>query len=220
MNTQGRIAEILTNEQLMKIPVKDNGEKLVNLAEYSDSFVIEIEETSKKMQALEKGVCFSRESVGKMLAKAQELLPKGYRFKIVDAYRPMSAQKEVYMQVFDDFKKLHKDWSDAQLESETDKWVANPKVIPPHTTGGALDLTIIDDKNLELDMGTQINTSDAKAYTLSEDLKDSAKKNREILINAMIGVGFVNNPREWWHWSYGDRRWAATMKTSAIYGSV
>ena len=42
---------------------------------------------------------------------------------------------------------------------------------------------------------------------------------RELLINIMTKVGFVNYPLEWWHWSYGDRYWAAVNKTESIYGA-
>ena len=37
----------------------------------------------------------------------------------------------------------------------------------------------------------------------------------------MKKAGFVNYPPEWWHWSYGDRYWAAALnKKFAIYKGI
>ena len=48
-----------------------------------------------------------------------------------------------------------------------------------------------------------------------------ARANRELLAQVLRGVGLVNYPTEWWHWSYGDRYWALmTGATSAVYGPV
>jgi zinc D-Ala-D-Ala dipeptidase len=45
------------------------------------------------------------------------------------------------------------------------------------------------------------------------------KQRREILRSAMRLAGFVNYPLEWWHFSFGDRMWAAYAGTRrAIYG--
>jgi hypothetical protein len=39
-------------------------------------------------------------------------------------------------------------------------------------------------------------------------LSRSARRNRDLLAEVMVGAGFVNYPTEWWHWSFGDRCWA------------
>ena len=47
-----------------------------------------------------------------------------------------------------------------------------------------------------------------------------ARSNRTVMAKA-LGVGLVNYPTEWWHWSYGDRYWAtATGAPAAIYGPL
>lgn len=55
-------------------------------------------------------------------------------------------------------------------------------------------------------------------YTYSKSISETAKKNRQILIQSMEQVGFINYPPEWWHWSYGDRYWAFMNHCEAIYG--
>jgi zinc D-Ala-D-Ala dipeptidase len=196
------------------------GERLVNLRDFSEDIVIEMEEISRKMQNLGDGVCFVRERVAKRLVKANSLLPKGLRLKMVDGFRPISAQKKIYRQLFSELKQKHPGWSNEELVSETDKWVANPsKTVPAHSTGGTVDLTIVDEKGRELDMGTPINTPDIKkAMTLSKSISAKAKKNRKLLIKVMIETGFANYAPEWWHWSYGDWRWAVANNRISMYG--
>lgn len=37
----------------------------------------------------------------------------------------------------------------------------------------------------------------------------------------MTSAAFVNYPSEWWHWSYGDKYWAAMLnRPYALYGFV
>lgn len=47
-----------------------------------------------------------------------------------------------------------------------------------------------------------------------------AQKNRRLLFWAMSEAGFVNNPTEWWHYSWGDQMWAKlTGGGRAHYGA-
>jgi hypothetical protein len=52
-------------------------------------------------------------------------------------------------------------------------------------------------------------------------LSPAARARRQTLAETMTSAGFVNYPTEWWHWSFGDRYWAAmTAAPAAIYGPV
>ena len=109
-------------------------------------------------------------------------------------------------------------WCD-KLKLETDKIVANPKTIPPHCTGAAVDITLVDKNFKELNMGTKINAISDKTYTCAKDIPEISRINRNLLIHTMKKVGFVNYPLEWWHWSYGDRIYTFYKnKKYAIYG--
>ncbi len=212
--------KLISDKKLIKILIKDNGEFLVNLCDFNKEIFIDIEEVSKTMQKLKKNECFLRKSVALMLNRAQNYLPHGFKFKVIDGYRPMSAQKIIYRQIFEDIENKNPDWSIEKVEKEANKWVANPKIVPFHTTGGAVDLTILDKDGRELDMGNFINTVDNKSRTDYRKISRKAKNNRAMLIGVMSKVGFVNYPLEWWHWSFGDRYWAAVNKTYSIYGAI
>jgi D-alanyl-D-alanine dipeptidase len=92
-------------------------------------------------------------------------------------------------------------------------------------TGGAVDLTLIDENGLTLNMGTDFNAEPLKTqnatYTAAQNISIEALRNRQLLMSVMSKAGFVNYPTEWWHWSYGDKYWALqTGNLEAIYDSI
>jgi zinc D-Ala-D-Ala dipeptidase len=161
-----------------------------------------------------------RETVAKMLKNASGLLPEGLTFLLRCGHRPISVQKEMWDKTFQKFKDQFPSYSDLEVRKEASKFVCPPDIIPPHSTGGALDLSICDYQGELLDMGTEFGTQTEKSYTECEDISLDAKKNRDLLVKVMSEVGFANYPTEWWHWSYGDRYWAAINKKESIYGSL
>ena len=97
--------------------------------------------------------------------------------------------------------------------------------IPPHNTGGAIDVEIIDADGSCLDMGMTAKdwqqVPHALSLTESPLITSKQRDNRQLLLEIMQAQGFVNYPTEWWHFSYGDRYWAYYKQQShAIYGSV
>ena len=98
------------------------------------------------------------------------------------------------------------------------------RALPPvHTTGGAVDVTLVDKNGVELDMGTHFDEFSEKAHTdyFEKNCENPiVRENRRILYNAMIGAGFTNLPSEWWHYDYGDRFWAYYKDTPALYSGI
>lgn len=95
--------------------------------------------------------------------------------------------------------------------------------IPPvHTTGGAVDLTILDNYGRELDMGSFFDEFTDRTYTAYYENEKNVlvKNNRRLLYNIMTTVGFTNLPSEWWHYDYGDRFWAFYKKEPTLYRGV
>ena len=96
---------------------------------------------------------------------------------------------------------------------------------PPHSTGGAIDLELIDPYGNLINLGMEIKNwykvDPNICITHSKNISGEALINRMILLEIMLDVGFVNYPNEWWHFSYGDRLWAAlTHEDVAIYGAI
>lgn len=169
-----------------------------------------------------------RETVAKMLKEAEAKLPEGYRFKIYDAYRPIAVQQALY-----DYFRAQKaaenpDKTDEEIDAITLMCVSFPSynVLLPslHNSGGAVDLTIVDENGEELDMGCGFDefTDRAWANYYEPDSgfdghNDVARDNRRMLYNIMLSVGFTNFPSEWWHFDYGDEKWAQFTHSVPVY---
>lgn len=172
--------------------------------------------------------CLVREEVFEMLLKAAKTLPCGYRFKILDAWRPFALQQELYTAYSADIIKEFKleGCSEEQRQGIISKFVSVPiddhDTPPVHTTGGAVDLTIEDEGGKELEMGTGFDAFTDMTYTaFFEDGKNEIiRDNRRLLYQVMTDAGFTNLPSEWWHFDYGDRIWAFYNKKPAIYRGV
>lgn len=176
--------------------------------------------------------CFVRKEVYEMLLSAAGKLPAGYRLKIYDAWRPFALQQELYTVYSDLIVKKFGLGGCSEEEKKTiiEKFVSKPdedRDIPPvHTTGGAVDLTIIGKDGNELAMGTDFDAFTEKTYTsFFEKEEDTAenitiRNNRRLLYHVMTEAGFTNLPSEWWHYDYGDRFWAFYHQEPAIYRGV
>ena len=166
-----------------------------------------------------------RSSVATRMKAASRMLPKGMRYLIVEAYRPRSVQHDYFSRYFNQLRRIHPHWRRRRLLTEASKFVAAPNGTPPHSTGGAIDLTLVDDRGNELDMGTMINARPIDTrnagFTFAKNISMEAKTHRQLLISSLSASGFVNYPTEWWHWSFGDQYWAYQTKAdAAIYGAV
>ena len=158
------------------------------------------------------------------LLTAQATLPGGLRLLITEGYRPPATQRSIFDWYREDLRAKHPDWSDARLYAETSKF-ASPVEMAPHSTGGAIDLTLCTETGVELDMGTCVDAtpeaSDNACFTAALNISADARRNRRTLARALTGTGLVNYPTEWWHWSFGDRYWAFVTGTGKTrYGPV
>jgi len=173
-----------------------------------------------------------RKTVYEKLVLAQTMLPKGMHFCLYEGYRSLSLQKMLFENRYNTVKSQHPDWSHDAIFTETTKLIS-PVVnldgthnIPPHSTGGAIDVYLIDDQGKALEMGIHPadwtkDSNGSLSETNSTVISKEAQKNRKIMSDVLAAVGFVNYPTEYWHWSYGDRYWAYHKKeVNAIYDTV
>jgi zinc D-Ala-D-Ala dipeptidase len=216
------MARLIPDKELMKIPVKDNGEKLVHVKDCCPKMVIRLGVYIKKSgKKFCDDSCLVREGVAKRLSLAQSFLPEDHKLMLRCGHRSLIVQKKRYEWMHNKLKKKHPDWNPEKLRDATSKCVAPLDIIPPHSTGGAVDLSIIGSDGKQLYMGTQLGRFTEKTYTCSENISSQAKKNRKLLIKVMDKAGFINYPTEWWHWSYGDQYWAAALKKKySIYDGI
>lgn len=138
--------------------------------------------------------CMLAKDPAQALARVQkDLKEKGLGLKVWDAYRPKSCQ----IRLWDICAKQYPD------EKERGKYVANPyNGEIRHARGFSIDVTIVDKNGKEVHMPTGYDDFSPQAWSDCADVDEIAKKNRNILIDAMSKHGFKVVKCEWWHFDY------------------
>jgi len=220
---QGRAPIVEPVTELNRIKIKDNGEPLIDALKLLKRSEIHPERKDYKKKAPYK--FHGREQLVDMLRTAEKALPRKHKFVLWGIYRGMDEQIKIYKEVYKHFKKKNPHWPENILRRQTNRFVHPPdiKTPPGHSTGGAVDLSILGPDGEPLDMTEPYDAkSDERrrvAATFSPWLAEQARQNRKILIHAMNEAGFTNYGGEWWHWSYGDSCWAwRERRKVAIYG--
>ncbi len=168
-----------------------------------------------------------RQGVCDRLLAAQTHLDRthpGWRLLIFDALRPLAVQQFMVDYTFGQLVQ-QRGWDGDRLTPEQRQAVytevhefwampdANPATPPPHSTGGAIDLTLLDAAGQVVDMGGAIDEISPRSHpdhyaTPTDARSRQFHQHRTILVNAMTHAGFRQHPQEWWHFSYGDQLWA------------
>ncbi|MGB5595277.1 MAG: M15 family metallopeptidase [Crocosphaera sp.] len=222
------------------IPIQDCREPLVSIP--LEQFSVEMPHPYEKLGAFygEKSPYYLRAKVVDALIEAQTYLQQqcpGWKIHIFDAYRPVTVQQFMVDYTFASLLRekglILEQLSPPQQQSLWQQvyqiWAIpseNPATPPPHSTGAAVDITLIDDQAQLLDMGGMIDElserSQPNYYSQSRDGTERAyDQRRELLNEIMSQMGFLRHPGEWWHFSLGDQMWAWQSKTAiAHYGRV
>lgn len=201
---------ILNYYDLAKIKAGENHEKLLSVDTTTSGITCQYEK--KDMLSYVGNQIFVRETVAKMLLTAQDKLKaknQNYSLKIVYGYRHPEVQQKYFDKRKQEIKTRHSKLSEEELCAKTHLFVAATDVAG-HIVGGAVDVTITSTKG-DLDMGVRIAdySDEKKIQTFYKSLTNAQRKNRKLLHDLMTKVGFAPFYGEWWHFSYGDKEWAA-----------
>ena len=178
--------------------------------------------------------CYVRKTVLARLLEAASLLPSGYRFVLLDAWRPRQVQTTLFQKFRFELREKMPLLDDQEITTLATQFVSPPSLNPtspsPHVTGGAVDLTLVDETGCCLPMGTAFDETKDRSLTNYFERKLASKerlegeemeflRNRRVLYGVMTRAGFTNYPEEWWHYEYGNQNWALLKgEGAAIYG--
>jgi D-alanyl-D-alanine dipeptidase len=168
---------------------------------------------------------YLREEAAERLRNAATLLPSDCSIIVFDAYRPINVQQEIFDAFKQQLARMHPDKAPDVLTKMTEVYVSLPSQNPdrpsPHSTGGAIDLSIVRDDGNFLEMGTDWDSFDISSKTnFFKGLNETYHNNRLLLYKIMTSSGFTNYPEEWWHYDFGNQFWAHISGTNAIYGGI
>lgn len=218
---------LISDPKILSIPTDENADVWVDLRQQNTIVLGPSPEIPNNQD-----YTYLRKTVYEKLKLAQTKLPPGYHFCLYEGYRSLALQKMLFDTQYANVKQRHPSWEAKDIFLETTKLVSpvinqdHTQNIPPHSTGAAIDVYLIDDKGQPFDMGIHpkdwMQDEGARlSITASTFITREATKNRAIMSAVLSDVGFVNYPTEYWHWSYGDRYWAYMKnKTHAIYGNM
>jgi D-alanyl-D-alanine dipeptidase len=159
-----------------------------------------------------------REGLVKRLVAARESLPAPFSLVVIDGWRSLAFQREL----LDYYSRRH---------ASVAGYVSDPgdeSLVPPHVTGGAVDLTLTHDGR-PLALGTDFDAFEDKAAVdwfeapgrTGEPGAELARRLRRYLASTLLAQGLAPLAEEWWHWSFGDQRWADhNSETRTRYGLV
>lgn len=141
--------------------------------------------------------CWLRAEAAKALAEAQtEARAQGFDLVVYDCYRPRRA-----VAAFLAWSRRPEDGAtkgryypgENKSELFARGYIAEKS---SHSTGLAVDLAI-----RGLDFGTPFDFFDGRSWTANARVSATARENRQLLEALMRRHGFVNYPREWWHFA-------------------
>jgi len=215
-----------------KIKIQECHEPLIPIP--LESFAVESPHPYQKLGApyhLSQGNSpyFLRQKVLDSLIAAQTKLQQnypGWRIQIFDAYRPIAVQEFMVNYTFAETLKtegltldsphLTEAKRQAVLELVYQFWATpslDPMTPPPHSTGAAVDVTLVDANGKTINMGSPIDELSPRSYPNhfleSRDYEDRKHhQHRQLLAEVMLSEGFQQHQQEWWHFSLGDQMWA------------
>lgn len=145
----------LTTEPLVPLGMFTENRQIFASSVYDDEH-----ENSPYDGGLEGGLTalFVRQGVAERMKNAASMLPKGVHMVAMDTYRPLVVQGALFDQYKKGLKEKYPDWTEDQLNTETQKYVSVPSSDQskpsPHNTGGSVDVVLVrfpDDANAAIE---------------------------------------------------------------------
>lgn len=210
-----------------QVPIQECGEPLVAIP--LRLFAVETPHPYIKCGADYEGKSpyYLRQGVLDRLIQAQERLQQlhpGWRIQIFDAYRPVEVQEYMVNYTFEqtvaqrnlEVNQLSEPEIAAILSEVYQIWAIpsfDLETPPPHSTGAAIDITLVNELGNIVDMGSPIDEMSDRSTPeyfadAQELLEQQAHHHRQLLDRIMTDAGFRRHPGEWWHFSIGDQLWA------------
>ena len=236
---------LLNLKQYKLVPIAECGEPLVPIP---DTFALVQPHPYAAVGAPygTRSPFYLRQGILDRLQMAQDNLQQrqpGWRIQVFDAYRPIEVQQYMVDYTFHQLVRsrglsieaLSEEQQQEIWETVFQFWAIpnyNPATPPPHSTGAAIDVTLVDAADCPVNMGSAIDEISPRSYPQyfaksADERERQYHRDRQLLASTMQHVGFRQHPNEWWHFSYGDQLWVwlsqqvdASFAQKARYGGI
>ena len=159
----------------------------------------------------------TEEAAAALKAASDELVSKGYRIKVYDAYRPQKAVSHFMRWVQDKDDTRMKEYFYPELEKDMLIPLGYIAEHSGHSRGSTVDITLFDMNTVkDSDMGGTYDYFGELSHSDYTDISEEQYVNRMLLRNTMISSGFMPYQEEWWHFSLKDEPFPDTYFTFPI----
>jgi D-alanyl-D-alanine dipeptidase len=147
----------------------------------------------------------TREAARALKAVSNEMMVKGYRLKVFDAYRPVTAVKHFLLWAIEDEDVRMKPYFYPDIDKQDAFEMGYIAKQSSHSRGSTIDLTLLDMKTgKEVDMGGPFDLFSEVSHPDYRGITDEQYANRMLLRAAMERNGFEPYECEWWHFRLAD----------------
>ena len=153
----------------------------------------------------------TKEAARALKAVSNEMIVRGYRLKVFDAYRPACAVKHFVLWGIEDQDIRMKPYfyPDLQKQELFEKGYIAKK--SSHSRGSTVDLTLLDmSTGKEFDMGSPFDLFSVASHPDYKGITEQQYENRMMLQRAMVRNGFEPIDCEWWHFTLKDEPYPDT----------
>ncbi len=215
------LVERLDRFQKQLIPtivVKEDHSPLISLKKSGFNLMFEPSVYKGYKYLVREAICEKTGRISKILDKEDK------RLIIRSVWRCFAHQKLLRDRRVKIIKKEQPNKSLKEISKIVSYFIA-PEEESMHSTGGAVDALIYDlKKDCVMDFGNndglhlELNKT---CYPFHPNITAQARKNRELLISLFDKEDFVVDPKEYWHFDYGNVVWAIEKgEKSAKYGII
>ena len=213
----------ISASEILSVPIKECQERLVDIR------LGAIIAWRQRAPFPDSENCYTlvREGVFRSLIRAQSFLPGWCRLRLYEGLRPLHVQQRLFREEMGRVSARKPGICFGKAYQEASKLVApvwtpdGSPAVPPHATGGAVDVDLVDAYGQCLDFGMDIDEWTTAGVELCRTecpgVSPVVARSRGLLREAMSRAGFVNYDHEWWHYSIGDRYWAFRSGHSCAY---
>ena len=209
------------------ITLSNDSSGFVNISEAVPDAILEIRYYSTynfvgdRIDGYEEPMAFiTKEAAMKLKEASDELVSKGYRLKIYDAYRPQSAVTH--------FVRWAKDTNDTRMKDFFYPELQKDQLFPQgyiaehsgHSRGSTVDLTLFDMKTeKDVDMGGTFDYFGQESHPDYKNITEEQYANRMLLREVMLRHGFKPLDEEWWHFTLANEPYPDTYFTFPVNSS-
>ena len=159
----------------------------------------------------------TREAAEALKAVSEDLLSRGYRLKIYDAYRPQAAVSHFMRWAQDDEDTRMKAFFYPELEKNRIFRLGYIAEYSGHSRGSTVDVTLFDMAvGKDADMGGAFDFFGEQSRSDYQGITEEQRANRKILRDAMLRHGFRGIAKEWWHFTLKNEPYPDTYFTFPV----